>query len=202
REAVLDLLATVLDGYEVTKAGSGRSAVALASTNSFEVVVTEVRMRDASGFEVLAAAKRRTPETEVIFITAFPSDSDAEAALDMGALDYLEKPFDPDDLILAVARALEPRRDAPARSEGRPLRTRDPTPHSVRALPYRQVLGGARDRAAREYLADLMREFAGSIATAAEHAGMEQDTLCRILNRYDLGCRVSQPSFGLDHLGA
>jgi len=76
----------------------------------FDVVVTDLRMPGADGFEVLRAVKARAPETEVIMMTAYATVADAVEAMKLGAYDYLQKPFDPDDASLVVARALERKR--------------------------------------------------------------------------------------------
>jgi len=85
------------------------------------VVVTDLRMPGADGFEVLRAVKARSPETEVIMMTAYATVGDAVEAMKQGAYDYLQKPFDPDDASLVVARALERKRlreQASPRREG------------------------------------------------------------------------------------
>jgi len=200
KESVLDLLAAILESYEITKIGSGRKAVDLVCADRFDVVVTEVRLRVASGFEVLEAAKRSAPDTEVLFITGFPAAQDAIRALKMGALDYLEKPFDPDDVSLAVARALEHRRKALAATQGGAPRPPSAAadvaqPNPVLALSYRETLRGARDRAAEEYLVALIREFDGSVTRAAEHAEIERESLRRMLKRYGVRPEYFERSF-------
>jgi DNA-binding NtrC family response regulator len=80
------------------------------ASQHFDVVVTDLRMPGADGFEVLRAVKARAPETEVIMMTAFATVGDAVEAMKQGAYDYLQKPFDPDDASLVVARALERKR--------------------------------------------------------------------------------------------
>ena len=67
-------------------------------------------MPGADGFEVLRVAKTRSPETEVVMMTAYATVPDAVEAMKQGAFDYLAKPFDPDDAALVVARALERQR--------------------------------------------------------------------------------------------
>jgi two-component system response regulator HydG len=112
RENILRLFARLLgDAYEVTTEVDGGRAISLiASSREFDVIVTDVRMPGADGFEVLRSAKARAPDTEVILMTAYASAQDAVDATKQGAYDYLPKPFDPDDASLVVARALEHRR--------------------------------------------------------------------------------------------
>jgi DNA-binding NtrC family response regulator len=111
KENILKLFARILgDAYEVTTAADGGRAISLLGAQDFDVIVTDLRMPGADGFEVLRASKARSPETEVVIMTAYASVQDAVTAMKQGAYDYLQKPFDPDDASLVVARALERKR--------------------------------------------------------------------------------------------
>jgi DNA-binding NtrC family response regulator len=111
RENMLKLFEKILaDGYEVSTAGDGSRALALVANESFDVVVTDIRMPGAGGFEVLRAVKARSPSTEVVMMTGYGTIADAVQAMKMGAYDYLEKPFDPDAAAEVVARAAERKR--------------------------------------------------------------------------------------------
>jgi DNA-binding NtrC family response regulator len=111
KENILKLFARLLgDGYELTTAADGGRAISLVAAQPFDVVVTDLKMPGADGFEVLRAVKSRAPETEVIMMTAYATVADAVEAMKQGAYDYLQKPFDPDDASLVVARALERKR--------------------------------------------------------------------------------------------
>jgi DNA-binding NtrC family response regulator len=134
KENILKLFARILgEGYEITTAADGARALSLVAAQEFDVVVTDLRMPGADGFEVLRAVKARAPDTEVVMMTAFATVQDAVSAMKQGAYDYLEKPFDPDDASLVVARALE-RRRLRARSE-----TRAPEAEGVQA--FHNLLG-------------------------------------------------------------
>jgi DNA-binding NtrC family response regulator len=82
---------------------------ALART-SFGVVLTDLKLPAGSGFDVIAAALKAGPETDVIVMTAFGSIEDAVKAIREGASDFLTKPVDTDHLLLLVDRALDRRR--------------------------------------------------------------------------------------------
>jgi DNA-binding NtrC family response regulator len=111
KENILKLLARILgDEYEVTTASDGGRAISLVAAQPFDVVLTDLRMPGADGFEVLRAVKARAPETEVVMMTAYATVSDAVEAMKQGAYDYIQKPFDPDDAARVVARAVERRR--------------------------------------------------------------------------------------------
>jgi DNA-binding NtrC family response regulator len=111
KENIVRLFARLLgDEYEVTTAGDGGRALSLVASQEFDVVVTDLKMPGADGFEVLRAVKARAPDTEVVMMTAYATVSDAVEAMKQGAYDYLQKPFDPDDAVRVVSRALERRR--------------------------------------------------------------------------------------------
>jgi DNA-binding NtrC family response regulator len=181
KESILELLATILASYDISRASDGARALRLVESNVFDVVVTDVRMPGADGHEVLRAVKSYTPESPVVMLTAYATVADAVAAVKQGAYDYIEKPFDPDDLALIVARAADHRRRAL-------LQATDPAGSFRRgvSVPYREAVEAARDRASREYLAALMREFNGCVTWAAERAGMDRVSLHRLLRRLSL----------------
>ena len=97
------------EGYEVVSAPGYRTAVEAIETSPrpFPVVLTDLMMPDGSGLDVLSAAKRRSPATEVILITAHSSVENAIAAMRSGAYDFVTKPFEPGELGALVAKALE-----------------------------------------------------------------------------------------------
>lgn len=187
KKAVLDLLVTILAAYDVTVVSeSPRAALALMDRQPFDVVLTDVRMPDADGHEVLETVKTAFPDTEVVMMTGYATVSDAVAAMRLGAFDYLEKPFDPDDVLLAVARALEHRRQRlRALAERRVRGGEEETGASV-SLSYREAVEASRERASRSYLVALMREFEGNVTAAAERAGMERESLHRLLRGHGL----------------
>jgi two-component system response regulator HydG len=96
--------------YELTTAGDGTSGLSLIASRSFDLVVTDIRMPGADGFEILKAVKAYAPDTEVVMMTAYASVQKAVEAIKLGAYDYIQKPFDPDDVSLIVARAVERKR--------------------------------------------------------------------------------------------
>jgi DNA-binding NtrC family response regulator len=111
KENILKLLGRILgDTYDVSTAGDGQRGISLIASQEFDVIVTDLKMPGADGFEVLRVAKSRSPDTEVVLMTAYATVQDAVKAMKQGAYDYLQKPFDPDDAALVVARALERKR--------------------------------------------------------------------------------------------
>ena len=93
----------------VDLATCARSADAFIQANEYDVVLTDLRMPDSSGLEVLAAVKARHPKTQVLILTAFATTETAVEAMKQGAYDYLIKPFKVDELLVTLERALEKR---------------------------------------------------------------------------------------------
>jgi len=99
-----------LDGSEVTAVTSGKEAVDLLKEQEFDVVLTDLRLDDLDGIEILRETQKLWPDTVSIMLTGYASLESAVTALRSGAYDYLIKPSDVDELRATVGRALERRR--------------------------------------------------------------------------------------------
>jgi two-component system response regulator PilR (NtrC family) len=106
-----ELLSIMLrkEGYEVVTAASRAMAAAALAKDPVHMVITDVKLPDGDGLEILRHVKAASPETVVIVMTAFSSTETAVTALKLGAHDYLVKPFDVDELKIVVRNALERR---------------------------------------------------------------------------------------------
>jgi two-component system response regulator PilR (NtrC family) len=111
-QSMRDLLAIMLRqaGYEVSVADGGEAAIERLKAESFDLVLTDLRMRKVDGLTVLKAAKEHAPRTVVLVVTAYASTETAVEAMKLGAYDYITKPFKLDELKVTVANALERRR--------------------------------------------------------------------------------------------
>uniref|UniRef100_A0A7C2NCL9 Sigma-54-dependent Fis family transcriptional regulator n=1 Tax=Thermoanaerobaculum aquaticum TaxID=1312852 RepID=A0A7C2NCL9_9BACT len=95
------------DGYEVETAGDAKAALALLGRQTFDAIITDIRMPGMDGLELLKQIKEVNPHATIILITAYASVASAVEALKAGAYDYLVKPFDPEELSRVVERACE-----------------------------------------------------------------------------------------------
>jgi CheY-like chemotaxis protein len=103
-------------GYRVTTAASAEEAIDLMRKRRFDLVLTDKNLPGASGMEVLHVARSLTPAPAIVMITGYSSLDSAVEALDMGALDYIEKPIhDVEDLRMRIRRALTRRDELMAR---------------------------------------------------------------------------------------
>ncbi len=96
-------------GYEVDSVNGGADAVARLSDDVYDAVITDLRMEDVDGLEVLRMARRRYPVPATIVMTGHGSIDSAVDAMKLGASDYLTKPVDPSELLVIVERVLEHR---------------------------------------------------------------------------------------------
>ena len=97
------------EGYDVIPAATGAEGLSLFDALQPDMVITDLKMPGISGFQVLAAVKKRSPHIPVMVITAFGAVDTAVEAMKLGAYDYITKPFNRDALRLTVRKALEMR---------------------------------------------------------------------------------------------
>jgi len=110
-EAVRNLLQRILGeaGYEVVTAANGQEALYKVSLGEAEVVLLDIKMPGMSGMEVLQQITANWPETCVVMATAAGDAETAVEAMKAGAYDYITKPFNRDDVVLKVQKAIEKR---------------------------------------------------------------------------------------------
>jgi len=95
------------EGYQVTCAENGRNAIALLEKQHFDLLLCDIKLGDISGLDVLRASKKANQDTVVILISAYASTETAVEAMNEGAYDYVPKPFDKDELLQTIAKALD-----------------------------------------------------------------------------------------------
>ena len=94
-------------GYEVACADSGKGALVKIRETSFDLILCDIRLGDMTGLDVLKAAKQKCQNTVVVMISAYASTENAVEAMNLGAYDYVPKPFDNVELKTTIAKALE-----------------------------------------------------------------------------------------------
>jgi DNA-binding NtrC family response regulator len=106
---ILDTLRILLrnEGFEVTTAQGGKAGLEQIRSGNHDIILSDVRMPQVSGLEILQAAHEQDPMTPVILMTAQASLQSAIAAVNSGAYQYLQKPFSNDDLVTILRRACE-----------------------------------------------------------------------------------------------
>ena len=113
---ILLLLQSLLkaNGYDVVTAKDGNSALDAVKSDTFDLVITDLRMSPMDGMELFKEIKTLQPDLPVILLTAYASVETAIEALKNGAFDYLSKPFKVDEMLDIVKRAIESSKNAAA----------------------------------------------------------------------------------------
>ena len=156
-KSMRDLLTITLEkaGYDVTAAEGGEAAIEAIRKDSFDTIITDLRMPRVDGMQVLRAARDLSPETAVIVVTAVASTETAVEAMKLGAYDYITKPFKLDEVDLVIKNGLERKR---LRHENLYLRRQLETQHR-----FENIIG----KSARiQEVFDTIRKIADSPATA------------------------------------
>src|SRR3954470_12400190 len=154
------------DGYTVEDVGGGRAGIDRVKQGGVDLVISDVKMPDLDGLDMLREIKAVSPSPHVITITAFGSIDTPTRPVKLGALDYITKPFDVDQLILSVQKALDERA---LRSELARLRN-----EVQRSYRWGNIIGKS---AAMQSMFALIRRLSGSSAsvlvTGASGTGKE-----------------------------
>nr|WP_320194078.1 sigma-54 dependent transcriptional regulator [uncultured Desulfobacter sp.] len=94
-------------GYKVSLAKNGKQALNSVKQKKYDLVLTDIRLGDITGLDVLRAVKKEHPDTVVIMISAYATTEIAVEAMNEGAYDFVPKPFDNNELSSTIAKALE-----------------------------------------------------------------------------------------------
>jgi len=160
-------------GFDVVEAGGGKEAVARFKQEPFDLVLTDQRMPDLSGLDVLEAVRATSPETAVVIVTAYGTIETAVSAVKAGAADYLTKPLNLDDLLHRVHRVRERQRLV---AENRELREALAERHRVEG-----IIG---DSGRMQEVLSLVRRVAPSDATVLirGESGTGKELIARALH--------------------
>lgn len=171
------------EGYDVViTPGYTAAQEAIEQTpQPFAVVLTDLVMPDGSGLDVLSVSKRRCPSTEVVFMTAHSSVDNAISAMRSGAYNFVTKPFDPNELLALVSKALEKHALV---TENERLRAR------VSATDQVQLIGRS---GAMHRVFDLVRRIASTKTTVliTGESGTGKERVARVI--HEQSDRASAP---------
>ena len=116
---VLDSIQRIFadEGYEVVTTDSARQGLELAAETYFDVILCDWRMPELDGIDAVEMMDRRSPESAIVMITGFPALERATEAMKRGAIDYVAKPFTPEEIVAAVQKAGKRKEQEKAKSE-------------------------------------------------------------------------------------
>ena len=108
-QTILSVLTTLLEceGHEIVPALGGEVAIKLLETQQFDLMLSDIRMDAVNGMDLLRLVHDNYPSTVVIMLTAYGQVETAIEAMELGAFDYIKKPFKATELIGTIDRALE-----------------------------------------------------------------------------------------------
>ncbi len=95
------------EGHGITSATSGREALAILGKESYDLIITDIKMPEMDGIEFMRLVREKNPEIAIVVITGYPSQESIREALSLRIVDYLPKPFSPTLLLEVVQKALE-----------------------------------------------------------------------------------------------
>jgi len=159
-------------GHRVEAAGDGAAAVAILSREVVDLVLTDYRMSEMDGLELLKQAREGQRDVAVVVMTAYGTVDGAVAAMKAGASDYITKPFTPDQMRSVIERALELQR---LREENRALRD------AVEELPWLE----SRSSTMQRLLVTAKRAAASDVTILLEgESGTGKNMIARQLHRW------------------
>lgn len=93
------------EGYDVLVTSEGSEALELLGEEHVDLVLTDLKMPDMDGLEVLKSIKKKWPDIIVVIVTGYGTISTAVQAIKLGAYEYIEKPFTPEDILNVIKKA-------------------------------------------------------------------------------------------------
>ncbi len=174
QEMMRDSLAATLarEGHEIVAANDGPIAVTRLSASRFDLMITDLKMPKMTGIELLQEARRLRPDMPVVLMTAFATVNTAVEAMKLGAYDYIQKPFDGEEIKLLVERTLEHSR---LKLENQALRS------MADALAPRPLVGGSQAMADIRQRMELVAKSSATVLITGE-SGTGKEVVARAIH--------------------
>lgn len=179
RQLVRDTLAG--EDYAPQLCGDSREAARLLAAQHFDIVVTDLMMPHLNGIEILEKARESNPDCMVILVTGYGTVESAVEAIRKGAYDYIQKPFEPDQLLLVVQRAA---------AHGRLLQENRMLRRQIEGCEAEDLIGGSPQmRSLKRYIAHVA-PFDTTVLIQGE-TGTGKELIAKLIHRWSQ--RADQP---------
>ncbi|MEW6674942.1 MAG: response regulator [Nitrospirota bacterium] len=188
-KSMRDVLQILLEGenYTVMAASGGDDGLSCINKDTFDLVITDIKMPKVDGFEILKKVKEVSPDTPVIMITAFGTTESAFEAMKLGAYDYIHKPFKIDEIRLIVKKAIEKKK---LREELTMLKKQIKTSEETMSIPELHDEGIDLDRIIetieKNYLLKALEKTGGVKTDAAKLLNLSFRSFRHRLYKYDI----------------
>jgi len=168
---LLERIVEELTDYDITATNNPVEALELLGENQYDLVVTDMKMPGVDGMEILKFLTDNQRFEQAIIITAFGSMETATEALDLGAFDYITKPFKKDQIIFAIDRAMRLQRS-------RKIRT------TFERILEMEPYSAAESESKTRYIEHLFNKYGRDPAAAAERTGLTFNEIELILRSH------------------
>lgn len=175
------------DGHSLRTARNGREALELLKTEPADVVISDVRMPDMDGIDLLRAVRETLPDIGVVLMTAFASVDTARDAFKLGADDFIQKPFDVEELKLIVRKTLEKQALI---DENRAFRRAQRERGSIK-----NIIGSSPKMAAVFQMIETVAEVQSTVLITGE-SGTGKELVARAI--HDLSLRAEKPFISIN----
>ena len=175
------------DGHTIRTAMNGREALALLQDGPVDVIISDVKMPDMDGIELLRAVRETQPDLGVVLMTAFASVETAREAFKLGADDFIQKPFDVEELKLIVKKTLEKQALI---DENRAFKRAQRERGSVR-----NIVGSSAQMDAIFQMIETVAEVQSTVLVTGE-SGTGKELVARAI--HDLGPRAEKPFISIN----
>ncbi|UGU14272.1 sigma-54 dependent transcriptional regulator [Sinomicrobium kalidii] len=116
------------NGHEVSTSFSAAEAKRKIADNVFDLIITDLRLPNYDGLDLLSEIKRDFPDTPVVLMTGYAEINTAVKAMKKGAFDYISKPFNPDEVLIIISKALKEVKESPVEKQSLVKAIKSPTP--------------------------------------------------------------------------
>ena len=102
QQSCVDIFSVKSNRYDITTVSSGEEALVILEKESFDIILTDIKMPGLPGLKLLSTIRNKYPDTAIIVITGFATVRTAVEAMKLGAVEFIPKPFTPDEIYNSV----------------------------------------------------------------------------------------------------